>query len=260
MVNSCSINLDSKRVLVTASTEGIGFGIAKCVGKLGASVVINGRYSDKLSDAVEKLKALGIRAYGIKADLKNRGEGEKLVKGAAKILGGLDSIVYVPPPPPGGGVLSVSIRDWQVSYRLLIEAALEVVYTGLEFLKKKGGNIVFVTSIAAITPIKDIATSSVLRPGLHVLTRLLAEELGKYNIRVNSVAPGYIMTARLENIASKRAQQSGKAKEDIINEIASKVPLNKIGSPEDIGCTVAFLLSDPASYISGAIIPVSGGL
>ncbi|MCE4625976.1 MAG: SDR family oxidoreductase [Desulfurococcales archaeon] len=247
------------RTLVTSSTRGIGFGIARALSICGAIVTVNGREEETVKKAVEKLPTG--RAYGVAADLSAEGEAARLVREAAKHMGGLDSLVYVPPPPPRGRIGELEWSDWRLSYRLLVEAPVEAVDEAVPFLEKSSNpSIAFVTSIAAWEPMEDIATSSVLRPGLHNLTVLLARQLAGKGIRVNAVVPGLILTDRLRGIARSRAEALGKSEEEVLREMAESVPLGRLGRPLDIGWVVAFLASPKASYVTGAIIPVTGGL
>ena len=258
-MKGCGFGLEGMRVLVTSSTRGIGFGIARAFSHCGAIVAVNGSREKSVRNAIDQLPRG--RAYGVAADLSVEGEAARLVREAAELMEGLDSLVYVPPPPPRGRIGDLGWREWRLSYRLLIEAPVEAVEGAIPFLEESGNpSIIFVTSIAAWEPIEDIATSSVLRPGLHNLTVLLARQLAKKRIRVNAVVPGLILTDRLRGIARSRAGAHGREEEEVLREMAESVPLGRLGRPLDIGWVVAFLASPKASYVTGAIIPVTGGL
>ena len=257
---SCGLGLTGTRALVTASTRGIGFGIAKILASCGARVVINGRDPGSVAESVKKLSSLG-EIYGAPCDLASEGCASNLVGKAASRLGGLDALFYVPPPPPGGRFLEVSLEDWRLSYRLLVEAPIEAVNAAIEFLREsKNASITFITSIAAWEVFPEIATSTVLRPSLHALTVLLARELGPLGIRVNAVVPGYILTERLITLAERRAKARGTTSDDELEEMARVIPLRRIGEKEEIGWIAAFLASPRASYITGAIVAATGGL
>ncbi len=177
--------LEDMRVLVTASTRGIGFGVAHVLLREGAYVMIDGRGRESVFDALRRLG--GVKAYGVVADLTRREDVERLVEEAAEHMGGLDALVYVTGPP---------------------------------------------------------------RPGCFT-------EIG---IRVNAVMPGYIDTDRVRQLAERRAREKNISIEDAYREIAAAVPMGRMGKPEEIGYVVAFLLSPYASYVTGASIPVDGGL
>ena len=249
------------RVLVTSSSRGIGFGIASVLAKLGARVVVNSRRRDAAVEAAEKIRRAGGESWGVQADLSVEGEASRLVEEASRLLGGLDGLVYVPPPPPAGRFAELGPAEWELTARLLVHSAVEAVNAALPHLKASGrGSIVFVTSIVAWEADPAIASSSVLRPALHGLTQTLARELAPRRIRVNAVVPGYILTDRVMEVARKRALAWGVSVEEAVSRMGSNVPLGRLGEPEEVGWAVAFLLSPRASYITGAAVPVDGGL
>lgn len=252
--------LEGRRVLVTASTRGIGFGIAKVLLREGARVVINGRYREGVDRAVEELRGLG-EVYGVAADLTRRGDVERLVEEAVRLLGGLDALVYVTGPPRPGYFTELSPEDWDYGARLLIMSAVWLTRAALPHLEKGvEPSIVYLSSVAVKEPIPNIALSNVLRIAVQGLVKTLARELGPRGIRVNAVLPGYILTDRVRQIARDRAAREGRSEEDVLRDIASEVPLGRIGEPEEVGHLVAFLISRYASYITGASIPIDGGL
>ncbi len=253
------LGLEGLRVLVTASTRGLGRGVAEVLLEEGARVVINGSRRETVEKAVAELRALG-EVYGVPADLNSLENVERLVAEAERLLGGLDAGVYVPPPPPPGRVLEVPEEEWlKWSHGLALSP---VWFARLLAPRLRGGprgGLVYVTSIAVREPIPDIALSNVLRISIHGLVRTLAKELGPRGVRVNAVLPGYFLTDRVRSLAEKRARETGKPMEEVIKEMGSQVPLGRIGDPRELGWVVAFLLSPLASYVSGASVPVDGG-
>ncbi len=248
------------RVLVSASTRGIGFGIAKVLLISGASVVINGRSGENVKKAIDELKKYG-EVYGVAADITEHDEAKRLVEEAAKVLGGLDSLVYVTGPPKPGFFEELTLEDWNYGVRLLIMSAIWLTKYALPYLKKSSNpSIVYSTSVAVKEPIPNIALSNVLRLSIHGLVKTLSRELAKYGIRVNAVLPGYMMTSRVKQLIRDRAVREGRSEEEVLKEFVSEVPLGRIGKPEEVGYLVAFLISKYASYITGASIPIDGGL
>ena len=256
------IGIDGYKVLVTASTTGIGRGIAEVLLEEGASVVINGHNSERLERAVSNLKSKygEDRVHGVLADITVEEDVAKLVNAAVNLLGGLDAVVYNTGPPKPGKFLDLSIDDWVYASRLLIFSALWVAYYSIPHLSKSPHpSIVFITSSATKEPIGTIALSSTLRVAVHGLVKILSKELGPMGIRVNAIMPGYIETSRFYQLVERRVSREKKNREEVIEDIKNSIPLRRIGSPIEIGKVVAFLLSPYASYVSGASIPVDGG-
>lgn len=254
--------IEGCRVLVTASSRGIGFGIAKVLVKEGCRVVINGRNKERLEKSVEELKNTGKgEVYGVQADLAVKEEVEKLVDKTIDYLGGLDALVYVTGPPKPGFFSDLSLEDWEYGINLLIKNALWLTYKAIPYLEKSGNpSITYLTSVAVKEPIPNIALSNTLRISIHGLAKTLASELGSKGIRVNTVLPGYIMTDRVKQLVRDRSRRENRGEDEILKEITAKIPLGRIGEPEEVGYLVAFLISPYASYINGAAIPIDGGL
>ena len=254
--------LEGYKVLVTASTRGIGRGIAEVLLSDGAKLFINGAHEESLSKALKELRSVyGNQVSGLKADLRKASNIKELVRKAIKFLNGLDSLVYVTGPPKAGFFRDLSISDWADGVDLLILSAVNLVREVLPYLKKSGkASIVFSTSVAVKEPIPNIALSNTLRIGVHGLMKTLARELGPEGVRVNAVMPGYVMTDRVRYLAMDRAKREGRSFQEVIKEISSEIPLRRIADPKEIGYVTAFLISKYASYVNGASIPVDGGL
>lgn len=256
-------DLRGHKVLVTASTRGIGRGVAEVLLAEGAKVVINGTREETVRKALRDLEERFGKGNvkGIMADIRFEEQVKALVDEAVRFLGGLDSLVYVTGPPKPGFFRELSASDWIDGANLLIMSAVNLVRESLPHLKQsRNPSIVFLTSVAVKEPIPNIALSNTLRIAVHGLMKTLAQELGPEGIRVNAVMPGYIMTDRVRQLAKDRSVREGRSPKEVIDEIAGKIPLGRIGDPKDVGYVVAFLLSRYASYVTGASIPVDGGM
>ncbi|MCS7099254.1 MAG: SDR family oxidoreductase [Sulfolobales archaeon] len=251
--------LEGFRVLVTASTRGIGRGIAEVLLEEGARVFINGRSRESVEKTLAELKPLG-EVYGHPADITVREQAEELVEKACDYLGGLDGLVYVTGPPRPGTFLELDLADWEFGARLLVMSAIWVTRKALLFIEKSGiGSLVYVTSTAVKEPIPNLALSNVLRTSVHGLVKTLSRELGPKGIRVNAVAPGYVVTDRTIQLARDVSARTGRSIEEVLSEWSSEVPLRRLGAPREVGYVVAFLLSPLSSYVSGVVVPVDGG-
>ncbi len=251
--------IEGYKVLVTASTKGIGKGIAKVLLQAGATVTVSSRSRKNVENAVRELSDLGT-VYGFVADLTKKNDVEALVQKAAEAMGGIDSLVYVTGPPRPGTFGEVSEGDWDYGIRLLIKSAIWVTREALPYVRSSGrGSVVYVTSVAVKEPIPNIVLSNTLRIAVHGLAKSLSRELAP-QVRVNTVLPGHIMTDRAIQLAEDVAKRTGKTVDEVLAERAATIPMKRLGKPEDVGYLVAFLISPYASYITGASIPVDGGL
>ncbi len=253
------LGLKDKRVIVTASTKGIGFAVAKEFLREGARVVISSRSKENVEKALEKLAEYKDRVYGLTVDLTREEDIEKLFKQAIEFLGGLDILVYNVGGPKPGRFIDLEMKDWEHGVRLLLLSAVKCTYEALKYMSK-GGSIVFLASYAIREPIPEIVLSNSIRIGLAGLVRSLAGELGPKGIRVNMVLPGLTLTERIIEVARKKAGLEGKSVDEVIKDMTKDVPLGRPASPEEIAHPVVFLASEAASYIHGATLLVDGGI
>ncbi|HDJ51379.1 MAG TPA: SDR family oxidoreductase [Thermoprotei archaeon] len=256
-------NLRGYRALVTASTRGIGRGIAEVFIECGAKVVVNGRRPEGVERALNELRNryISSQIYGVTGDLRNPDERAELVRRTAKLLGGLDTLVYVTGPPKPGEFLDLRQEDWREGIELLVMSAIDLVRESIAFLKESdNGSIILLTSVAVREPIPNLALSNILRIAVHGLVKTLSKEVGKYGIRVNAIMPGYILTDRVRQLAEEKSKRLGISTDEALKDFVKNVPLGRIGTPREVGYLAAFLASPFASYINGSSIPIDGGL
>ncbi len=253
--------LGSARVLVTAGSQGIGFGAARAFLVEGARVVVNSSNADRLRRATDALAPLG-EVHGVAADLREKGDLDRLLEETVGHLGGLDTLVYVTGSPRPGLFLEQGFADWDEAARLLVVSPAYLARRAAEamLVGGKGGRMVFLTSVAIREPIPTIATSSVCRIAVAGLVRTLARELGPKKIRVNGILPGYIATDRVDEVLRDAARRKGTSPEAERAALEREIPLGRIGSPEELARAIVFLGSEMSSYVSGALLPVDGGL
>ena len=255
-----SSGLHGARVLVTAASQGIGFGAATAFLEEGARVVINSSNRERLSAAADRLRPLG-EVHGVVADLTQGPELDRLLAETVGHLGGLDTLVYVTGSPHPGLFMEQGFDDWDRAAEMLVVSPAYLARKSAEAMLagSRGGRMVFLTSVAIREPIANLATSSVCRIAVSGLVRTLARELGPKGIRVNGIIPGYIRTDRLDEVAQDGARRRGTTPEEVIRGIERDIPLGRIGTPEELARAIVFLGSDLSSYVSGAMLPVDGG-
>ncbi|KAK9879405.1 hypothetical protein WA026_006471 [Henosepilachna vigintioctopunctata] len=253
MSDSIKINrLNGRVAIVTASTEGIGFAIARRLASEGAKVIISSRKEEHVSNAVNKLEREGLHVTGLVCHVA-KSEDRKKLFAASERLGGLDILISnAAVNPEVVGVLNTSEKAWDKIFDVNLKAAFLLSKESLPQLRKsKYGRIVFVSSISAYQHFLLPGAYSVSKTALLGLTKATAMQLGPQNITVNCVAPGTIET-RFSTILTNT--KSG------MEWCLSKTLLGRLGKPDDISGVVAFLVSDDGGFVSGETIVASGGM
>lgn len=254
MASSVATKFLTDRVaLVTASTKGIGFAIAKQLGAAGASVVVCSRKEKNVDEAVAALRLENIDAHGTTAHVGNKEDRTKLINFTLDRFTKLDILVSnAAVNPHYGDLMSVTDSQWDKMLDLNVKSAFELTKEAVPHLEASGrGNVVFVSSVAGYSPMNEIGAYSVMKTTLTGLSKSLALNLARRNIRVNSIAPGIIQTDFSQALFADEAE-----KQKWLSQIAQR----RFGDPDECAEAVAFLVSDEASYISGETIGINGGM
>ncbi|HEY9472879.1 MAG TPA: SDR family oxidoreductase [Mycobacteriales bacterium] len=252
------LGLRDRVFVVTGATRGLGHATAAELVADGARVVVSSRDAGNVAAAVRELggPAGGTDApvVGVVADNADPDTPARLVSAAQERFGRLDGALISVGGPPPGSVLDTSDDKWRAAFESVFLGAVRVARTVASGLES-GGSLVFVLSSSVRSPIPGLAISNGLRPGLAMVAKTLADELGPRGVRVNAIAPGRIATERVRELdqatgdpdaARARSQQA--------------IPLRRYGEPAEFGRVAAFLLSPAASYLTGAMVPVDGGM
>jgi 3-oxoacyl-[acyl-carrier protein] reductase len=245
------LGLADRVFLVTGGARGLGRATAEVLVAEGARVVLSGRSEETLAAATE---TLGERAAYVVGDNADAETPRRLIATALERWGRLDGALISVGGPPTGTVSSTTDEQWTSAFEAVflgaVRAAREVASEVGE-----GGAIAFVLSTSVKGPLTQMAISNGLRPGLAMVAKQLADELGPRGIRVNGLLPGRIGT---ERIAELDALQDDPAAAKA--SAAERIPLRRDGEPSEFGRAAAFLLSPAASFVSGAMLPVDGGV
>jgi 3-oxoacyl-[acyl-carrier protein] reductase len=249
------LHLDNKSFVVGGASSGLGRAVAEQLVAEGARVLLVARNADALQEVAQEL---GEKAHTCAADVSQSSGVDKAAAVAADHLGTLDGVLVNAGGPPFGPALELTDEQWLDAFRLLIGGPVRLLRTLVPQMNE-GASVLFITSSSVREPIKDLDTSNVLRPGVAALVKCLAKELGP-RIRVNSMAPGRIDTARSRSVDEARAADSGMPVEEQRRKVSEGIPLGRYGDAAELGRAAAFLLSPAASYITGVSLQVDGGL
>ena len=241
------IDLSNRVALVTGSTRGIGREIAATLARCGARVAVTGRDAERAREAAV---GVGGGAAGFGADLADRSSAARLVADVEQQLGAVDVLVNNAGLTRDNLVLRLKDEDWDAVMDANLHAAFATIRAAARgMMKRRWGRIINITSVVGMTGNKGQANYAASKAGLIGLTKSVAKELASRNILCNAIAPGFIetdMTAAMG--AEARAQMT------------AHIPLERLGSPTDIAGVAAFLASDYASFITGQVFVVDGGM
>lgn len=238
------LQIKDKRALVLASSEGLGKAVAQSLIEEGAKVIISSRSEEKL---LVTLKEIGAFDF-ITCDLSVKGAAADLVKEAAEKLGGLDILVTNAGGPPAGTFNDITDSQWEKSFQSLFMSLVESIRVAeLEMAKAGWGRIIMITSVAGKEPIHNLTISNAIRAGVHGLMNTLSKELASKGITVNALLPTYTETERLKDLGRD------------LSDMIAKVPVGRLGVPEELGKLATFLASNHAGFITGQAIGYDGG-
>jgi len=253
------IDLKGKTALITASSKGIGFGVAKVLAECNARVILLSRNEKNLEEAKRRIESHGGEASYVVADLSNMEQLEKALK-EMKNKESIDILFFSTGGPKPGFFKELEMDDWKKAVDLLLYPAIYITKELLpDMMRREWGRIIYSTSVAIKEPIPNIALSNVIRITMAGLVRTLAKEVGRHGITVNGIMPGIIKTDRMVQLAEDRAKREGKSVEESLKEYVKDIPVKRLGMPEEIGYLAAFLASDYGAYINGAMLPIDGG-
>ena len=249
------LGLRDRVYVVTGGTRGLGRATAEVLVAEGARVVLCSRSEDAVRAAAAELGSDS--TLGIPGDIGESGTAERLVAAARARYGRLDgALVSVGGPPPGSAT-KLSDDAWRDAFESVFLGAVRMARSTAAALPEGpegGGAIAFVLSSSVRQPIAGLAISNGLRPGLAMLAKTLADELGPRGIRVNGLLPGRLDTDRVRELDAASGRTA-----DQRREAEAAIPLRRYGRPEEFGRAAAFLLSPAASYLTGLMLPVDGG-
>jgi 3-oxoacyl-[acyl-carrier protein] reductase len=256
------LQLKGKRAFVTGSSRGLGYATALALAEEGCKVAINSRDETRVSAAAAQISAkTGGHVLGLAGDLVEPDVPGRLVNEAARLLGGLDILITNAGGPPSGAFESFDESAWQKAIDLSFMSHVRLIKAALPYLcQSSAASVLTVTSYSVKQPIPNLVLSNSIRGATIGLTKSMALELGKNGIRFNSILPGWTETERIVELMTFRAKQNGTTVESEIAKQSQDSPLGRMGTPREFANAAAFLVSPAASYITGVMLNVDGGM
>ncbi len=255
-------HLAGKTVLVSAGSMGIGRAAAEEFIKEGCKVAICSSNEKNLIKTVSEIKkSLGVEPVWSVCDINKPNDIESTIKIVNNNFGDIDIMVNNCGGPTPGYFDELDDKHWEDAVYQVLLSAVRFTRLVLPGMKRKGwGRIVNVTSISVKQPIDNLILSNSLRSSVTAFAKTLSNEVGKDNITINNVAPGYTLTSRLYELAVSRARERGESHEHVLASMAADVPMKRLARPDEVASLIVYLASEQAGYITGTTIPVDGGL
>ncbi len=243
--------LEGKTALITGGSRGIGKAIAIAFAQTGAMVAFSDlAYDDQAKELEKELSAFGVKAKGYASDASSFADSEHLVKEVVKEFGSIDILVNNAGITRDTLMMRMTEEMWDDVLRINLKSAFNLCKAAQRYmLKQRQGSIINMSSVVGIGGNAGQANYAASKAGMIGFTKSLAQEIGARNVRVNAIAPGFIET-----------EMTAKLPEDVKKQWAEQIPLKRAGQPEDVANMAIFLASEMASYVTGQVFTVCGGM
>ncbi len=255
------LGLQGRVALVAASSKGLGKASALALAREGARVTICARTEADLEAAAEEIRSeTGAEVLAVPADL-NSAEGiHSVVAATVERFGGVDVLVNNSGGPPMGGFADFTDEDWRNAFDTVVLSFVRFVREVTPHMReRRWGRIVGIQSSSVKQPVQNIDLSNGIRPGVAGLMKALMPDLAKDGITINLVLPGTFLTPRIHPALANRSEEVDRMVQEQLAPFAATIPMGRLGEPIELGNLVAFLASERASYITGAVYQVDGG-
>ncbi|MBO0321699.1 SDR family oxidoreductase [Muricauda sp. CAU 1633] len=256
-----NISLKGKKALVGGSSKGIGEAISRQLAESGASVTLMARNEERMKKLIQEMdSSQGQKHQYLVVDFSHFDAFKKVISSYFE-SNTIDILVNNTQGPEGGGALEKDVDDYQGAFDLLFKSVVYTTELALKHMQQnKWGRIINVASISVKEPLNYLALSNTIRAAVVTWGKSLAFDVAQDGITVNSVLTGYFDTDRIAQLNTKKAEKMGVSPEEVLSAMEEKVPMKRIGKPEEYGYLVTFLVSEQAAYITGTNIPIDGGL
>jgi len=262
------LGLKGKTALVTAASRGFGREVARQLAAEGARVGLCARGAEDLSVAAEEVREAGQGVWDDTAgkvlarpvDVRDAEAMDAFIGRVEKELGPIDLLLVNAGGPRAGRFFDLDDTAWQEAFELSLASATRLCRRVLPgMMERKWGRIVQITSVSVVQPVDNLMLSSVIRPAAHALIKVLAQEAAPHGVTVNSVAPGFHDTSRVQDLIRQQVEQGGGSEAEVLESWTRAIPAGRLGKPEELAGLILFLMSEKAGYITGQGIVSDGG-
>jgi 3-oxoacyl-[acyl-carrier protein] reductase len=256
------LHLKEKRAFVAGSSRGLGYATAWKLAEEGCRVAVNSREVDRAKTAAESIAdQTGTRAFGVAGDVSEPSLAEMLIESAVDSLGGLDILITNAGGPPAGSFEVFDENAWQSAVDSSFLSHVRLIRAALPHLRKsETPSVLTITSYVVKQPVNNLVLSNSIRLATVGLTKSLALELGRDGIRFNSILPGWTLTERVQKLMAFRAENNTTTVEEEMAKQIAEIPLGRMGKPDEFANAAVFLVSPAASFITGVMLNVDGGV
>ena len=258
------LNLKGKKAVICAASRGLGFAIASRLHLEGCEILICSRNVSDLKSAAEKIARGNPNAQPprhLSVDLSKPENIDSFATSAQDLLGRVDVLINNIGGPPPSSAQGTSKEQWQDGFNQIFMSAVLLTQAFVPRMKEhKFGRVITLTSLSVFEPIEHLVVSTAMRTAVTAFMKTLSRETAPFGITANTVLPGVIHTDRIVNLRRAKAEREGTTLESELEKTKRSIPMGRLGTPEELADLVAFLASERSSYITGANIPVDGGM
>jgi 3-oxoacyl-[acyl-carrier protein] reductase len=256
------LGLTGKVAMVAGASRGLGFAVARALAEEGALVSMSSRNAEAISAAAQRIqKETGGKVLAVACDVQSAKDIANWHQATMDRFEGIDLLYTNSGGPPPGATLSFDDGAWERAFELLLLSAVRMIRLAVPSMSMRGGGAILLPTSSSIKePIANLALSNILRGAVSSLSKTLAIELAPKKIRVNQLVPGRIDTDRLRELDEANSKRAGISVEEQQKKMAATIPLGRYGDASEFANAAVFLLSDAASYITGATLQADGGM